>query len=78
MILNSYVSLERWDVLPETQYKTYNSRLFAIVEILVKTWCYYLKRFKYEVFVLINYNNFRLFRLSLRQSELLTLCCTSP
>ena len=44
----------------EIQYKTYNSELLAIIETF-KTWRYYLKDYKYEVFVLTNYNNFHRF-----------------
>ena len=40
----------------ETQYKTYNAKLLAIIEAF-KTWCHYLESCKYEVFVLTNYNN---------------------
>ncbi len=40
----------------ETWYKTYNQELLAIVEAF-KTWRYYLKGCKYEIFVLIDPNN---------------------
>ena len=40
----------------ETQYKTQNSELLAIVEMF-KTWRHYLKSCKYEVFVLTDHNN---------------------
>ena len=44
-------------ILAETQYKTHNAELLAIVEAF-KTWCHYLEGCKYKVFVLINHNNF--------------------
>ena len=40
----------------ETQYKTYDSELLAIVEAF-KTWRYYLEGCKHEVLVLTDYNN---------------------
>ena len=43
-------------ILTEIYYKTYNQELLAIVEAF-KTWHYYLKGFKYEVFVLTDHNN---------------------
>ena len=43
-------------ILAETQYKTYNSKLLAIVEAF-KTWLHYLKGCKHEVLMLTNYNN---------------------
>ena len=44
----------------ETQYKTHDAELLAIVEAF-KTWRYYLKGCKYEILVLTNYNNLRQF-----------------
>ena len=44
----------------ETQYKTYNTELLAIIEAF-KTWRYYLEGCKHEVLVLTNYNNLRRF-----------------
>ena len=40
----------------ETQYKTHDGELLAIIETF-KTWQYYLKGYKHEVFVFIDYNN---------------------
>ena len=40
----------------ETQYKTHNAELLAIVEVF-KTWHHYLKGCEYKVFILIDYNN---------------------
>lgn len=34
----------------------YNQELLTIFEVF-KTWCYYLKDCKYQVFVLIDHNN---------------------
>ena len=42
----------------ETQYKTHNGKLLAIVEAF-KTWHHYLKGCKHEVFVFTDYNNLR-------------------
>lgn len=47
-------------ILTETRYKTHNSKLLTIAEVL-KTWKYYLKSYKYEVLVLTNHNNFQHF-----------------
>ena len=44
----------------ETQYKTHNVKLLAIVEAL-KTWRHCLEGCKYEVLVLTNHNNLRRF-----------------
>ena len=44
----------------ETQYKTHNGELLAIV-IAFKTWRHYLENCKHEVFVLTDYNNLRRF-----------------
>ena len=40
----------------ETQYKTYDAELLAIVKAF-KTWCHYLKGCKHEVLILTNHNN---------------------
>ncbi len=40
----------------ETQYKTYNNELLAIIEVL-KTRKHYLKGYKHEVLVLTYHNN---------------------
>ena len=47
-------------ILAETQYKTQDGELLAIVEAF-KTWRHYLEDCKYEVLVLTNYNNLRQF-----------------
>ena len=44
----------------ETRYETYDEELLAIVEVF-KTWRHYLKGCKYEVLILIDYNNLRQF-----------------
>ena len=44
----------------KTQYKTYDSKLLAIVEAF-KIWRHYLKVCKYKVLVLTNHNNLRRF-----------------
>ncbi len=44
----------------ETWYKTHNHEFLAIIEAF-KTWCYYLKGYKYEVLVLTDHNNLRQF-----------------
>ncbi len=44
----------------ETQYKTHDQELLAIIEAF-KTWRHYLKGCKYEVLVLTDYNNLRQF-----------------
>ncbi len=44
----------------ETQYKTHNQELLAIVEVF-KTWHHYLEGCKYEVHVFTDYNNLRQF-----------------
>ena len=43
-------------ILAETRNETHNGEFLAIVEA-VKSWKYYRKGCKYEVFVLTNYNN---------------------
>ena len=43
-------------ILIKIKYKTHNDKIFIIVKIL-KIWYYNLKSYKYEVFILINYNN---------------------
>ena len=40
----------------ETQYKTHNSKLLAIIKAF-KTWRHYLERCKYKVLVFIDHNN---------------------
>ena len=47
-------------ILAETWYETHNSQLLAIVKAF-KIWHHYLESWKYELFVLINHNNFRCF-----------------
>ena len=47
-------------ILIETWYKTYNTELLAIIKAF-KIWRHYLERYKYKVFILTNYNNFRQF-----------------
>ena len=44
-------------ILAKTRYKTYNSKLLAIVDIF-KTWKHYLKSCKHKVLMLIDHNNF--------------------
>ena len=44
----------------ETWYKTHDQELLAIVEAF-KTWCHYLKGYKYEVLVFTDHNNFHQF-----------------
>lgn len=44
----------------ETQYKTYDQELLAIIKIF-KTWRYYLEGCKYKVFVFTDHNNLRQF-----------------
>ena len=44
----------------ETQYKTYDGKHLAIVEIF-KTWCQYLEVYKHEFLVLLDHNNIRRF-----------------
>ena len=41
----------------KTQYKTYNSKFLAIVEVF-KTWKHVQKSYKHKVIILIDYNNF--------------------
>lgn len=43
-------------ILAKTWYKTYNQKFLAIIKIF-KTWRYYLKSFKFEVFILTDHNN---------------------
>ena len=40
----------------ETWYKTYNSKLLAIIKAF-KTWYHYLKDYKYKKLIFIDYNN---------------------
>ena len=47
-------------IIAETQYKTHNGEFLAIVEAF-KTWRHYLEVCKHEIFVLMDYNNFRCF-----------------
>ena len=47
-------------ILAETQYKTHNSELLAIIEAF-KTWRYYLKSCKHKMFILMGHNNFYYF-----------------
>ena len=47
-------------ILVETQYKTHNGKLLAIIEAF-KTWRHYLEGYKHEVLVLTDHNNFRRF-----------------
>lgn len=44
-------------ILVKTQYKTHNAKVLAILK---KIWNkqYYLKKYKYKIVVLTNYNNF--------------------
>ena len=44
----------------ETQYKTHNKEMLAIVKVF-KTWKHYPKGCKHEVFMLIDHNNLRRF-----------------
>ena len=41
----------------KTWYETHNSKRLAIIKVF-KTWSHYLKDYKYEVFILTDYNNF--------------------
>lgn len=43
-------------ILDKTQYKTHDGKLLAIIEIF-KTWKYYLKDYKHEILMLIDYIN---------------------
>lgn len=45
-------------IITETQYKTHNQEFLAIIKAF-KTWYHYLEGYKYKIFVLINYKNFR-------------------
>ena len=47
-------------ILVEIQYKTYNDKLLAIIEVF-KTWRYYLKGCKYEILILIGPDNIQHF-----------------
>ena len=47
-------------ITAETQYKTHDGELLAIIKAL-KTWCHYLKSCKHKVLVLTDHNNFRCF-----------------
>ncbi len=59
-------------ILTETQYKTHDGELLAIVEAF-KTWRHYLKGCKHEVLVFTDYNNLQHFmdmkNLSFRQGR---------
>ena len=44
-------------IVAKTRYKTYNSKLLTIVEVF-KIWKYYLKGYKYRVFIFIDYKTF--------------------
>lgn len=44
----------------ETWYKTYNSKLMAIIEAW-KTWRYYLEGYKHQILVLTDHNNLHQF-----------------
>ena len=44
-------------ILAKIQYKTYDGELLAIIKAF-KIWRHYLKRCKYKVLILTNYNNF--------------------
>ena len=44
----------------KTHYETHDQELLAIVEVF-KTWHHYLQGCKYEILVLIDYNNLRRF-----------------
>ena len=48
--------LSRKIILAEIWYEIYNGKLLAIVKAF-KIWQYYLKSYKYKVFILIDYNN---------------------
>ena len=45
-------------ILAGTWYKDHNQELLAIVQVF-KTWHHYLESYKYEVFILTDYNNLR-------------------
>ena len=59
-------------ILTETQYKTHDGELLAIVKAF-KTWRHYLEGCKHEVFVFTDYNNLYCFmdtkNLSFRQVQ---------
>lgn len=70
-ILSQHTSdeLNRWHlviffswkmILIDTQYNTHNSKLLTIIEVF-QTCCHYLEGCKYEVLMLINYNNLHYF-----------------
>lgn len=44
----------------ETQYKTHDDKLLVIVETF-KSWKHYLEGYKYEVLILIDYNDLQRF-----------------
>ena len=43
-------------IFAEIEYETHDGKLLTIIKAL-KIWQYYLKDYKYKVFVFINYNN---------------------
>lgn len=43
-------------ILVETKYKTHHLKFLTIIRAF-ETWQYYLKSYKREFFILINYNN---------------------
>ena len=47
-------------ILTRIWYKIDDGKLLAIIEIF-KTWKHYLKSYKYEIIILIDYNNFQYF-----------------
>ena len=47
-------------IFAKIRYKTYKGKLLAIIKVF-KTWKHYLKGYKYEVFILTDYNNFQYF-----------------
>lgn len=58
MISNSLFSKKM--ILTKTWYKTHDLELLLIVKVF-KTWRYYLKGYKYKVFILTDYNNLKQF-----------------
>ena len=52
----------------KTKYKTHNGELLAIVEAF-KTWRYYLKGYKNEVYIFTDYNNLYSFMDTKNQSS---------
>ena len=47
-------------ILAETQYKTYNDKLLAIVKAF-KTWRHYLEGRKHKIFIFTDYNTLHCF-----------------